>query len=65
MNWLTELFDKFKGVLLSRKFWAALGATIVLLTSQAGVTEVVALEIAALWIAFILGTAWEDAARNK
>ena len=54
-----RIFTKIVGVLSSRKFLAACGATLVLLQSGSDVSTVSG-GIVTIWVAFILGTALED-----
>jgi len=57
---IKRIFLKILWTLQSRKFWAAIAATILAMQSCAGFEEC-ANAIAAIWIAFIAATAYEDA----
>lgn len=57
-----HLWYKFKGVITSRKFWAAVGSTVGLISSGMELEKLLN-GIAAIWIAFIVATAYEDAHR--
>ena len=62
-TWLKEFLTKLFGLLKSRKFWAAVAATIVVVA--AGPLDGPAVsKIAAIWIAYIFGTALEDGLRG-
>jgi len=54
-----HLWFKIKGILTSRKFWAAVGVTIGIVASGMPLEEALN-AIAAIWIAFIVGTGVED-----
>ena len=60
MVFLSTFLYKVKGVLLSRKFWAAVGSTLAILTSEIVSPESSVLAIAGIWVAYIFGTALED-----
>jgi hypothetical protein len=62
-KYLKQLADKILAVLKSRKFWAAVTGTLVVLQSGAS-SEEIATRVAAIWIAYILGTAVEDGLRG-
>jgi len=65
-NFFYVLWSKVKAVVLSRKFWAAIGATIVLFTQQATLSpEQYATGIIAIWAAYIGATAIEDGLRAR
>lgn len=55
---------KVVGVLSSRKFVAAAGVTFVIL-GAGPVDEAAATKLAGVWIAYIFGTAYEDAAQAR
>jgi hypothetical protein len=62
VGYLKEWFTKFFGILKSRKFLAAVGATVAAVQASVDLeTQVQA--IAAIWIAYIFSVAYEDAAR--
>lgn len=56
---IKRIFTKLVGVLSSRKFLAAIGATVVLMQSGADIPTISG-GIVTIWVAFILGTALED-----
>jgi hypothetical protein len=63
---IKRFFLKIFWTIQSRKFWASVAATVILLQSEQCsviVSEVCLQAIAAVWIAFIVATAWEDVNR--
>ena len=62
--WLT-LWEKAKALILSRKLWAAVGATIVILTQPAIDPQAAVNAIAAIWIAYIGAVGIEDGLRGR
>jgi hypothetical protein len=54
------LWDKFKAIVISRKFWACVASTIVLLNT-AGLTPVqIATGLITIWSVYVAATAVED-----
>jgi hypothetical protein len=59
------LWGKVKALLVSRKLWAAVGATVVMVTTPGIDPAQMVNGVAAIWIAFILATAFEDGVRGS
>ena len=62
-TYLKDLLAKIFGLLQSRKFWAAVAATI-LVVNTGGEPADLATKLAGIWIAYIFGTALEDGLRG-
>lgn len=60
MDFLRSVFAKIAGVLISRKFWAAVGATIAVFTVEIVDPGSAVLAVVGIWVAYILGTAVEE-----
>lgn len=59
------LWGKVKALLISRKLWAAVGASVVLSTTPGVTPDQIVNGLAAIWVAFILATAFEDGLRGS
>lgn len=59
-----HLWYKLKGIVTSRKFWAACGTTIGIVASGMGLEEQLN-AISAVWIAYIVSVAVEDGLSNR
>lgn len=65
MRWLKYYAEKIFAALGSRKLWAAIGATAILLTNTDIPTEFKPYGVAGIWMSFILGTAIEDYGKSR
>jgi hypothetical protein len=64
-QWITNLGEKILALVISRKFWAAVAAQIIVLTTP-GLTPVqIATATVTIWSTFIAGTAVEDGLRGR
>lgn len=64
VEWVRGLIAMIGSVLKSRKFWAAVAGTIAAFQTG-GDPQEIALAIAAVWIAYIFGTAYEDGQQKR